>query len=77
MPKTAKAKAKINKEDIEKVYTTTITYTCPVRGVVSEEVEVIRYKPQKTPDDKPIEFAMSELYTGDEEDDIFNEETLT
>ena len=50
---------------VESTYKTLITFTCPVRGKVTEEVIVKRYKPQKAPENKQVEFAISELF-GDE-----------
>lgn len=44
--KTKKQNKKSEKVDpnIEKVYETTITFTCPVRGLVTQIVKVKRYK---------------------------------
>lgn len=37
------------KTDVESFYWTEVTYTCPVRGKVTEKVKVKKLKPQETP----------------------------
>jgi len=47
--------------EIEGTYTTTITYTCPKRGKITEIVKVTKFKGQKAPEDKPTDSLLSEL----------------
>lgn len=34
----------------DRTYKTTVTYTCPVRGLVTEEIEVKRFEGDEPPD---------------------------
>jgi len=45
--KSIKKVAKID-PNLEKIYETTITFTCPVRGLVTQKVKVKRYKTKET-----------------------------
>jgi hypothetical protein len=38
-----------NTENIETFYWKDFTYTCPVRGTVTEKIKVKKLKPQETP----------------------------
>ena len=45
-------RSKVKEENkLETTYKTTITYNCPKRGLVTEEVEVKKYKATEIPDD--------------------------
>lgn len=55
----------VDTTQIEATYKTTITYICPIRGQITEDVVVKRYKAKKAPEVKQVEFAISELF-GDE-----------
>jgi len=70
MKKSRKENVTSTGAQVESTYKTTITYTCPVRGLVTEEVVVKRYKPQKAPDNKQVEFAISELFGDESLEDI-------
>lgn len=63
---------------IEKTYKTMCTYTCPVRGIVTQEVVVKRFKAQSAPEHVSIDPEISELLSSvtDEnlEDHGFHEE---
>jgi len=50
MPKNKKRK----EDSLEDVYKTTITYRCPIRGLVTEEVEIKKYKATVAPDDPSL-----------------------
>ena len=52
---------KTKTSEIESKYKTTVTYICPKRGKVTEEVVVIKYKPQEVPEDKSADPLISEL----------------
>lgn len=57
-------KEKDKTSDAPKLETTIkrmITYTCPVRGVVTQEVLVKKFEKQKAPEDKQVDSALSEL----------------
>lgn len=51
--------------EIEKTYTTSVTYTCPKRGKITEIVTVVKYKAQKAPENKPVDSLLSELIGSD------------
>ncbi len=56
-----------------------ITYTCPKRGLVTQEVEVKKYRGQKAPEHKPIDSEISELLSSELqelEEHGFHEERL-
>ena len=56
-----------------------ITYHCPKRGTVTQEVEVKKYRGQKAPEHKPIDSEISELLNSEMqefEEHGFHEEKL-
>lgn len=59
-------KERENKE-IELTYKTKISYVCPKRGLVEEEVRVKRYKGTDSPDD-PSALIFKEVETSDEDE---------
>jgi hypothetical protein len=48
--------------NIECFYETTITYTCPKRGKVTETVKVKKYKAQVAPENKPTDPIIGALF---------------
>ena len=48
--------------DIESYYETTITYTCPKRGKVTEKVKIKKYKAQEAPENKPTDPIIGALF---------------
>jgi len=56
--------------EIESTYKTTVTYTCPKRGKITEIVTVVKYKAQKAPEDKPTDALLSELIGSDTFSDL-------
>jgi hypothetical protein len=54
---------------IEEVYEREITFTCPVRGLVTQKVKVKRYKPLGEQSAKPIVNSANELVNALEEKD--------
>jgi hypothetical protein len=56
-----------------------ISYHCPVRGLVTQEVEVKKYKGQKAPEHKQVDSEISELLNSEMqelEEAGFHEEKL-
>ena len=54
--------------EVETCYWTEVTYTCPVRGKVTEKVKVKKLKPQETPKIIPnyeLEILKDEVDDGD------------
>ena len=54
-----------------------ISYRCPVRGIVTQEVEVKKYRGQKAPEQKQVDSEISELLNSEMqelEDAGFHEE---
>lgn len=49
------------KSEIEGTYKTTLTYKCPTRGMVTQEVTVTRYKKQEATVEKPVDSDVAEL----------------
>lgn len=43
---------------IERIWWEDVTYTCPARGVVTEKVKIIRYKPQSVPESTPVDLEI-------------------
>ena len=69
-------KSKRKEEDnLETTYKTKITYHCPKRGLVTEEVEVKKYKATEIPDD-PSRLIFDEKEPIDDDEDIDEEEPL-
>lgn len=70
--------SKEKRSEIDSTYKTTITYKCPVRGIVTEEAMVTRYKKQEAPEDRPVDGDVAELLrtaTGEDLDELgFQEE---
>ena len=67
---------KDDNREIEKTYTTSVTYTCPKRGKITEIVTVVKYKGQKAPENKPVDSLISELIGSDtygDTEDTFND----
>lgn len=64
----------MSKKDVkftqESTYKTMMTYTCPKRGVVTEEVTVRKFAAQITPDLKSTDTAISDLLSLDTVEEI-------
>lgn len=50
-----------HRSEIDSTYKTMITYKCPVRGSVTEEVLVTKYKKQEAPEDRLVDGDVAEL----------------
>lgn len=73
-----KAAAKPRKDPrIEEIYEEEVTFTCPVRGLVTQKVKVKRYKPAAEHETKHLMVSLKELTEAlDEKDDglsIYND----
>jgi len=72
-PKAKPFKEKLPKEPldprIEEVYEREITFTCPVRGLVTQKVKVKRYKPLSEQATKPVVQSINEFVNVLEEKD--------
>lgn len=70
----SKKKEEKNKVEIEGSYKDTITYRCPKRGMVTEEVVVTRIAAQKAPEKTIVDSEISELLDSDIFVDIDDED---
>lgn len=55
------SKKKDGAPELEKVYKQTITFKCPVRGMVVQEIEVKKFKGPQVQEDRPVDSAIAEL----------------
>jgi hypothetical protein len=82
MPRKKKvAKTKTEKIDpnVEEIYEETITFTCPVRGLVTQKVKIKRYKPQSSNEERSVmQDSDTDLFSKIDNDDlsILTEEEL-
>lgn len=53
--------SKEKQAEIETTYKTMYTYTCPVRGVVTQEVMVKKFRAQSAPETKYVDSEIAEL----------------
>lgn len=52
-------------DDIETTYKTYVTFNCPTRGKITQEVVVKRFKAQEIPEEKPVDATIRELLGSD------------
>lgn len=83
MPRKKKvAKTKTEKIDpnIEEIYEETITFKCPVRGLVTQKVKVRRFKPQVSNEERSVlkdsDTDLLSKIDGDDDLSILTEEEL-
>jgi hypothetical protein len=57
-------------KDIESTYKTYVTFNCPTRGKITQEVVVKRFKAEDIPEEKPVDASIKELLGSDQAQEL-------